>query len=156
MHKDWLGKAKDKEEPRKGEHMQLGLNYRGGPLALDERGVVAEGVVRAGDRAPDARLRNAADEPVRLFDILRGPQFTLLAIGQFGLPALGQHYGDALRVQRIVRPGAAVPGALLDADGQVHATYGEGLILIRPDGYVGYTGPGGGPGLAAYLARFFG
>ena len=33
MHKDWLGKAKDKEEPRKGEHMQLGLNYRGGPLS---------------------------------------------------------------------------------------------------------------------------
>ncbi len=23
MHKDWLGKAKDKEEPRRGEHMQL-------------------------------------------------------------------------------------------------------------------------------------
>ena len=56
MHKDWLGKAKDKEEPRKGEHMQLGLNYRGGPLSVDERPAVAEGVTRAGDRAPDARL----------------------------------------------------------------------------------------------------
>ena len=29
-----LGKAKDKEEPRKGEHMQLSLNYRGGPPSL--------------------------------------------------------------------------------------------------------------------------
>ena len=37
MHKDWLGKIKDKEEPRKGEHMQLGLNYRGGPLSVEER-----------------------------------------------------------------------------------------------------------------------
>ena len=37
MHKDWLGKAKDKEEPRKGEHTQLGLNYRGGPLSVEER-----------------------------------------------------------------------------------------------------------------------
>jgi 2-polyprenyl-6-methoxyphenol hydroxylase-like FAD-dependent oxidoreductase len=33
MHKEWLGKTKDKEEPRKGEHMQLSLNYRGGPLS---------------------------------------------------------------------------------------------------------------------------
>ena len=60
MHKDWLGKAKDKEEPRKGEHMQLGLNYRGGPLSLDERAAVGEGVTRAGDRAPDAQLSDAA------------------------------------------------------------------------------------------------
>ena len=59
MHKDWLGKTKDKEEPRKGEHMQLGLNYRGGPLSLDERAAVGEGVTRAGDRAPDARLSDA-------------------------------------------------------------------------------------------------
>ncbi len=156
MHKEWLGKAKDKEEPRKGEHMQLGLNYRGGPLSLDERGAVSEGVTRAGDRAPDARLRNATDEPVRLFDVLRGPQFTLLAMGEAPLPALGARYGDALRVQRIAQPGATMPGALIDADGQARAIYGDGLILVRPDGYVGYAGPSGGPGLAGYLARFFG
>ena len=71
MHKDWLGKAKDKEEPRKGEHMQLGLNYRGGPLSVDERAAVGEGVTRAGDRAPDAQLRDATDAPVRLFDLFR-------------------------------------------------------------------------------------
>ena len=80
MHKDWLGKAKDKEEPRKGEHMQLGLNYRGGPLSLDEREAVGEGVTRAGDRAPDARVTDAAGKAVRLFDLYRGPHFTLLAL----------------------------------------------------------------------------
>ena len=52
MHKDWLGKAKDKEEPRKGEHMQLSLNYRGGPLSLDERA--------GGGRGRDARRRPRA------------------------------------------------------------------------------------------------
>ena len=56
MHKDWLGKAKDKEEPRQGEHMQLGLNYRGGPLSLDERAAVAEGV--------DARRRPRAGRAI--------------------------------------------------------------------------------------------
>ena len=80
MHKDWLGKKKDKEEPRKGEHMQLSLNYRGGPLSLDTRPAVGEGVTRAGDRAPDARLSDAVGAPVRLFDLFRGPHFTLLAV----------------------------------------------------------------------------
>jgi hypothetical protein len=136
--------------------MQLALNYRGGPLSVDDRGAMGEGVTRAGDRAPDARLRNASDEPVRLFDILRGPQFTLLAVGEEALPAFGAQYGDALRVQRIVRPQVVAPGALLDGEGQMHRIYGEGLILIRPDGYVGYTGPGRRQGLGPYLARFFG
>jgi 2-polyprenyl-6-methoxyphenol hydroxylase-like FAD-dependent oxidoreductase len=156
MHKDWLGKAKDKEEPRKGEHMQLGLNYRGGPLSLDERAAVAEGVTRAGDRAPDARLSDAAGAAVRLFDLFRGPHFTLLALDGAVVPAFGARYGDALRVQRIVRPGAEAPGALIDGEGQVHRTYGDGLILVRPDGYVGYTGPRGGAGVSSYLRRFFG
>jgi 2-polyprenyl-6-methoxyphenol hydroxylase-like FAD-dependent oxidoreductase len=156
MHKDWLGKSKDKEEPRKGEHMQLGLNYRGGPLSSDERADVAEGVARAGDRAPDARLTNAAGDPVRLFDVLRGPHFTLLAVGEAALPALGPQYGDALRVQCVVQPQRKTPGALLDNEGQVHRIYGEGLILIRPDGYLGYTGPSEGPGLRRYLQRYFG
>ena len=38
----------------------------------------------------------------------------------------------------------------------MHRIYGDGLILVRPDGYLGYTGPGGGAGLHAYLGRFFG
>jgi hypothetical protein len=156
MHKDWLGKAKDKEEPRKGEHMQLGLNYRGGPLSVDERAAVGEGVTRAGDRAPDAQLRDATDGPVRLFDLFRGPHFTLLALDGARLPALGSQYGDALRVQRIARPDAAAPGALIDSEGQVHRLYDDGLILVRPDGYLGYTGPSGGAGLQSYLSRFFG
>ena len=63
MHKDWLGKTKDKEEPRKGEHMQLGLNYRGGPLSVEARRDVPEGVTRAGDRAPDAPLIDSSSAP---------------------------------------------------------------------------------------------
>jgi 2-polyprenyl-6-methoxyphenol hydroxylase-like FAD-dependent oxidoreductase len=157
MHKDWLGKAKDKEEPRKGEHMQLGLNYRGRPLSVDERAAVGEGVARAGDRAPDARLRDAAGAPVRLFDLFRGPHFTLLAMDGAAAPPLGPQYGDGVRVHRVAgRNLAGTRGALLDHEDQVHRIYGDGLILVRPDGYVGYTGPGGGAGLTAYLRRFFG
>jgi hypothetical protein len=156
MHKDWLGKAKDKEEPRKGEHMQLSLNYRGGPLSLDERAAVGESVTRAGDRAPDARLTDAKGATVRLFDLFRGPHFTLLALDGAALPPLGSQYRNALRVHRIARPGTGDDGALIDHEDQVHRIYGDGLILVRPDGYLGYTGAGGGAGLQAYLSRFFG
>ena len=157
MHKDWLGKAKDKEEPRKGEHMQLGLNYRGGPLSVDERPAVGEGVTRAGDRAPDARLdgrrRRAACG------------CSMCCAGRISRcwrwaarPCRRSARSTAMRCGCIAsldpRPPAA--GALIDGDGQVHRIYGDGLILVRPDGYLGYTGPGGGAGLSSLPGRFFG
>jgi 2-polyprenyl-6-methoxyphenol hydroxylase-like FAD-dependent oxidoreductase len=157
MHKDWLGKTKDKEEPRKGEHMQLGLNYRGSPLSVEERRDVPEGVTRAGDRAPDAPLSDASGAPCRLFDLLRGPHFTLLALDGASLPALDQRRAKAVRAYRIGHPGQTDSAALIDKDGQAHRNYGDGLILIRPDGYLGYAGPADNArGLDAYLARFFG
>ena len=158
MHKDWLGKTKDKEEPRKGEHMQLGLNYRGGPLSVDERGAVAEGVTRAGDRAPDAPLTDAAGKPCRLFDLLRGPHFTLLALGGADLPMLDRRYEDGVRAYRISPAGqGGDTAALVDREGHAHRIYGEGLVLVRPDGYLGYAGrTGNADGLNRYLSRFFG
>ena len=68
MHKDWLGKIKDKEEPRQGEHMQLGLNYRGGPLSVEARDDRAGG--RGAGRGPRAgrsvaRYIRRAAPPVR-------------------------------------------------------------------------------------------
>jgi hypothetical protein len=158
MHRDWLGKAKDKEEPRKGEHMQLSLNYRGGPLSLDERGAVGEGVTRAGDRAPDARLVNARGDPVRLFDVFRGGHFTLLALGGTEPPALDGKARGSVRAYRVVPAGgrAENDGMLIDAGGEAHRIYGDGVIVVRPDGYLGYAGPAHGHRAQAWLARFFG
>jgi 2-polyprenyl-6-methoxyphenol hydroxylase-like FAD-dependent oxidoreductase len=157
MHKDWLGKAKDKEEPRKGEHMQLSLNYRGGPLSIDERGAVGEGVTRAGDRAPDAQLTDARGARTRLFDVFRGSHFTLLALGGAAPPALDEKIGRAVRPHRVVPAGSpAGDGAtLIDTHGQAHRIYGDGLIVVRPDGYLGYAGPPGAAGVHTWLARFF-
>ncbi|MFD5750092.1 FAD-dependent monooxygenase [Streptomyces sp. NPDC127033] len=91
---------------------QLGLGYRGGPLATG-----AAGALTAGDRAPDGPLGGG-----RIFDALRGPHFTLLAVGTDAVvpPAVE----EAVRVRR------------LDA----YAPYGKGLFLVRPDGYVGWAG----------------
>ena len=116
-------------------------------------------MTRAGDRAPDARLSDATGAPVRLFDSV--PRAAFHAAGARWRGIAGARLaaiGDAIRAYRIVASGGCGgDGALIDSDGQVHRIYGDGLILVRPDGYLGYTGPGGGAGgLRSYLGRFFG
>jgi hypothetical protein len=92
---------------------QLDISYRGSGLAVDER--AAPGELRAGDRAPDALLPDGT----RLFDVFRGPHFTLLALGH-GAVSLD----ESVRIQHAV--------ALDGYD------VGEGqLVLVRPDGYIG-------------------
>jgi 2-polyprenyl-6-methoxyphenol hydroxylase-like FAD-dependent oxidoreductase len=95
---------------------QLDITYRGGTLAVDDR--ADPGALRAGDRAPDAPLPDGR----RLFDLLRGPHFTLLAFGRRDVAVSGE-----VRAHRV--------GALEGYD------VGDGhLVLIRPDGYIGAIG----------------
>jgi hypothetical protein len=86
-----------------------------------------------GDRAPDAPLRETASgSQVRLFDLFRGPHFTLLGLGERSADALGHVDTD------IVRPYLVGPDGLLDDGGHVARAYGaDALILVRPDGYIG-------------------
>ena len=124
---------------------QLSLNYRGGTLAWEDR--VAPGSVRAGDRAPDAQCHDAAGAPTRLFDVFRGPHFTLLAFGADAdaVSAIGSHYSYLVRPFPIARPGTPAKNAgLADFGGHVHRGFGidpesttQTLILVRPDGYIG-------------------
>lgn len=109
---------------------QLGLEYRDSSLSLDASPsldtptadvetstATSDTTPRAGDRAPDAPLGAG-----RLFDAFRGPHFTLLAVATDAeLPPLR---GDLVHVHRTERC----------------APYGPGLHLIRPDGYIAWTG----------------
>ncbi|MER7850209.1 FAD-dependent monooxygenase [Kitasatospora sp. NPDC096077] len=104
----------------------LALDHRGGPLG---RNLDAATGVRAGDRAPDAPCTTADGTPTRLFDLFRGPHFTLLAFGTVpdGLTDL---------------PGVRV-AAVHDPDGHATRAYGlrgDAVVLVRPDGYVSLTG----------------
>ncbi|MCA1188124.1 MULTISPECIES: FAD-dependent monooxygenase [unclassified Saccharopolyspora] len=125
---------------------QLGLHYRGGPLAEERRAEPA--AVRAGDRAPDAPVLLDGAE-VRLFELFAGPHWTLLDFGGtsagLALPGLDAH--AVLREPR--------PGAVHDVHGHAHDGYGvdrPALLLVRPDGYLGWAGaPGDLADLRAYL-----
>jgi hypothetical protein len=111
-------------------------------------------VVRAGDRSPDSAVIDGGGAKLRLFDLFRGPHFTLLVLGGAKAPELRSPCAAAVRVHRIGRRGGAEAGGLADHDGLLHRLYGDGLILVRPDGYIGYAG--NGQGLSPYLSRFFG
>jgi len=113
------------------ELSQLTLGYRWSRLSCDATSRLSG--LRAGDRAPDAPCRDPrTGAPVRLFDVFRGPHFTLLGLGSRSAAALGGVGSD------VVKPCLIGPGGLTDDGGHVARAYGEDvLVLVRPDGYVG-------------------
>jgi 2-polyprenyl-6-methoxyphenol hydroxylase-like FAD-dependent oxidoreductase len=94
---------------RGAETYQLGITYRGATLAAGQE----DGELAAGDRAPDG----LCDTGARLFDLFRGPHFTLLAVNAEPIDA-----GSSVRTHA-VDPGYPVE------DGS--------YVLVRPDGYLG-------------------
>lgn len=111
------------------EVRQLDLGYAGSPLSLD---LDAAAKVAPGDRAPDAPGLVGDGVAVRLFDLLAGPRWTLLASGP--PPAIAPRDGLAL---------FTIGDDLIDAEGWFADAYGlppGGFVLVRPDGYVATVG----------------
>ncbi|MGA8114639.1 MAG: FAD-dependent oxidoreductase [Actinocatenispora sp.] len=128
--------AHSRDDP---ELRQLLLSYPDSPLSVEAR--TEPTGVRAGDRAPDAPCRRADGTPVRLFDVFRGPQITVLAFGSEASPTLdGLVRGrQGVRLCQVTHPGRRADG-LVDQDGHAHGSYGgaDGTIaVVRPDGYLG-------------------
>jgi 2-polyprenyl-6-methoxyphenol hydroxylase-like FAD-dependent oxidoreductase len=144
---------------RGSEVHQLGLNYRGGPLAVELR--ATPGGVLAGDRAPDAPCRDAAGRSVRLFDVFRGPHWTVLAFGgrsRERVSELAARVAGIGHVFSVVRPdGPTDSRTLVDDQGHAHAAYGIGtdaMLLVRPDGYLGLcAGPDSVADIEIYMRQ---
>ena len=101
---------------------QLDIGYPDSRLALGRN---------AGNRAPDAPVRGAAGQPTRLFNLFRGPHWTLL-VHEAPSPIAPR---AGLRIHRI---GAG--GDIVDEQGFVREYYGLAAgecVLVRPDGYIG-------------------
>jgi 2-polyprenyl-6-methoxyphenol hydroxylase-like FAD-dependent oxidoreductase len=142
-----LEKAKLGDKRRGRDTQQLDLSYANSSLSRDIPDRL-NGIL-AGDRAPDLPLTGASGHTLRLFDLLQGPQWSLVARGANCDVPKAPWPGV-----RIIRVGAGC--AYVDETGALDRIYGtrEGdLILIRPDGYVGTvtSSPGGG-WTSAYLA----
>ena len=109
---------------------QLDLGYPDSSLALES--VRRLGALLAGDRAPDAPVRGAAGQLTRLFELLKGPSWTLL-----GYETDRSAIEPRANLQiHIVGSG----GDIADERGCVQAAYGVSAgdwVLVRPDGYVG-------------------
>jgi 2-polyprenyl-6-methoxyphenol hydroxylase-like FAD-dependent oxidoreductase len=108
---------------------QLDLGYAGSSLAL--QGPARSHALQAGDRAPDAPIHRASGTQARLFDLFRGPRWTLLgnAVDRDAIAACPQ-----LRVHVFGERGDVV-----DTQGYVRDGYGlepDSWALVRPDGYV--------------------
>ncbi|MGW2512303.1 FAD-dependent oxidoreductase [Streptomyces scopuliridis] len=118
----------------------LGIHYRtGGP----GDGEPATSGPLPGDRAPNARGLEGAESTVDLFDLLRGPHWSLLAYDSPDPVVLGRADPPHPRVHRIGRARDGVT-QLADNEGEFRRIYrphpGE-LILIRPDGHIAARTP---------------
>lgn len=125
-----LDAAKRGDIRRGREVQQLDIGYPGSPLAL-EQPARTQGLF-AGDRAPDAPLRGAAGQPTRLFELLKGPHWTLLGYqADRGIvPARG-----GLHIHCI-----GPDEEFVDDSEHFRCAYtvsSGDWVLIRPDGYIG-------------------
>ena len=139
---------------RNEQFLQLALNYRGGPLAQGEASLST--TLQPGDRAPDSPLRDHQGREVRLFDLFRGPHFTLLefATGADENPA---EYDPTTHRYKILRTtdAPARENEFVGQNEHIWKSYGvesDALFLIRPDGYIGFIGHRGtAPQVKEYL-----
>jgi hypothetical protein len=142
-----------------GRMAEVSIDYRNSKW-VENHGV---GPIHAGDRAPDAVLYDrVARTERRVFDLLKTPGFVLLVFEGYEGLTIDETIFRGLpgRVYRVTRPGQEPgPCSVEDRDCRARAAYGvaeEGLlVLIRPDGYVGFRG-GKTVALAGYLERLKG
>ncbi|KAI0691497.1 monooxygenase [Cytidiella melzeri] len=163
---------------------QIGVNYRGSPVVVEEQ-AKEEGeeevsgayrpedpsVLKAGDRAPDSagllRVEGSGEEKNTLFGIFRPNRHTVLLFGEDEetVEVLKNAPTGAIYTVRVVSKkdeaaGAGVDAVFVDSEGHAHTFYppaakGFKVIIVRPDGVVGAIARGR-EGAGKYLKGVFG
>jgi 2-polyprenyl-6-methoxyphenol hydroxylase-like FAD-dependent oxidoreductase len=157
---------------------QLGLGYRGAESVEEGPAVGGKWPAAAptpGDRMPDALFQAADGKPVRTLELLRDPRYLLLAMcgeraGADGAKralavaeAAAGRYGEQAQACCVAGdhlPTTVSARGLQDLGFALHRRLGlagDGLYLIRPDGYVAFRcAPIDGSALSAHLLRWLG
>jgi 2-polyprenyl-6-methoxyphenol hydroxylase-like FAD-dependent oxidoreductase len=162
--------------PRLAEALsEISIAYHHSPIVRDSRS--SKGALRAGDRAPNGLVRtNAGSEPQSFFHLFNSERSMLLVFaGQQEASAverqgneiaalLAEGYDQVIEAYLVIQQGA--PGSEQDAhhilhddNGDLHRRYEAehgGLLLVRPDGYIGFWGRFGATAkLRAYMQEVF-
>ncbi|GLV61086.1 oxygenase [Dictyobacter sp. S3.2.2.5] len=154
---------------------EINITYRESPITADNRD--KKGALRAGDRAPNALVRMCEGaEPRSLFELFNSERSILLLLAsQQEAAAVERQWGEiaallsggyhemieAYLVTRMATPGLKQEGGqiLQDATGELHQRYEAeqgGVVLVRPDGYIGFWGPfGATEALRSYIQALF-
>ena len=160
LTKNVFGAKKDQEMSfyRDTVLRQLGVNYRGSSIVVDDMTVDGEvfdpyrsgvaGVVRGGDRAPDAPgLKTVDGKTLSLFGSVFGSSYHTLLV--FGEPPKVSYPADLVKTVVVVPEGVDFPNnsqdgqiVLSDTQGYVHKHYDVDsralrYIVVRPDGAIG-------------------
>lgn len=171
-----LGSFQFVQDKIRNQWLELSINYRHSPLSAEKWPGLTGGLV-AGDRMCDAVLRSAADgRATTLFAATRGPGHALLLLPASHDQQAVSHllsiaadaakaFPDVLSAHVILKADAAVPTSRgpsvptwLDTEGRLHQKLHANdrtLILVRPDGYIGYRcQPADGEALTTYMSRY--
>jgi 2-polyprenyl-6-methoxyphenol hydroxylase-like FAD-dependent oxidoreductase len=155
-------------EDRVAETMsEISIHYRRSSAVAGKSGWA----LHAGDRAPDCTLFDGVSEKtILLLDRLRKPVHQLLLFAGNSLQdaidfdrrrkMLAGDYAQVMDTLLVIHgKSSATPDVLFDLDGAVHTLYEAqptGIVLIRPDGYIGFRCGGNQiDALHEYLARLF-
>ncbi len=154
---------------------EISIAYPHSPIVRDERD--KKGTLQAGDRAPNGLVRTReGSEPLPIFEILKSPQSLLLIFtGQQEASTVEQQwreiealltegYEQMIEAYLITKQAGAgteqeANRILQDVTGELHQRYEAeqgGLLLVRPDGYIGFWGPfGATEALHTYVQELF-
>ncbi|MBU1314749.1 MAG: FAD-dependent oxidoreductase [Alphaproteobacteria bacterium] len=123
--------AMKRGEMRRGrETHQLDIGYPESPLAMERP--QRAGSLLAGDRAPEAPIMGASGRSTSLFQLFKGPHWTLLGY-EVERSAVAPRHG--LHIHIFGPQGDVVDHA--DCVRQAYALTPGSWVLVRPDGYVG-------------------
>lgn len=159
------------DRPFNQEFTEVAIDYKGVGLSEDASSL---GKLHAGDRAPALWVKRLPDcAHANLLDLFDGVRWTLLVIATAGSEperarplidgALAKQaaFPGALRAvllsQGPRRPDPLKMETMVDAEGRYvrdHGLPASGMLLVRPDGYIGWAGKDGGRELDAYLDRW--
>ena len=122
---------------------ETAIDYRSSSIVFDQGG---DGSLRAGDRMPDLALLGVEGQSSLLADWTDGSHVAIL---YHGGDSEMQTVRNCLKHARLL----ALQPAELDRAGRVLLGSAEKLLIIRPDGYVGYRGPLRGSTLERYALQ---